>query len=172
MNLSSLFRIHRARLALLSLVLAPLAAVACGGRPTPVVGEASAGPERVLVFVPGITGSTLRDPVTGRVVWGRGRNLIGPKDGGYDLALPIDPASEAGIGARLEVDGVLEIIRLLGLKRPIYRPLISLFTTHGYTLGDLDSPRPTDDLFFFAYDSRQDNIASARALARGGPPGV
>lgn len=148
-------------------MVAALSTIGCGGRPAPFVGERADTPARVLVFVPGITGSMLRDPTTDVIAWGRGRNLIGPKDGGYSLALPIGTRpGEATIGSRLEPDGVLEIVRLIGLKKPIYRPLIDLFEANGYTLGDLESPRAEENLFLFAYDWRQDNIATAAMLFR------
>lgn len=151
---------------LLALLLAFLVLTSCGGRPAPFVDPARVDIEkRVLVFVPGITGSVLRDPLSGKVAWGVGRNLVGPKDGGHRLALPIGTATAITPGVHLEADGILESIRLLGLKKQIYRPLIDLFTANGYTLGDLESPREDEDLFLFAYDWRQDNIASAQRLA-------
>lgn len=142
------------------LALAVLVIAACGGRPAPFVGPRTDAPRRVLVFVPGITGSVLRDSDTGKVVWGRGRNLVCPRDGGYNLAMPI----AGNAGRRLEVDGILRSLRLLFLHRPVYQPLVDLFEANGYQLGDLDAPRAEDDLYLFAYDWRQDNVASAQRL--------
>ena len=38
-----------------------------------------------LVFVPGVTGSKLRDAETRRTVFGRGVNVLVPHDGGYSM---------------------------------------------------------------------------------------
>lgn len=142
--------------------LAFLSLASCGSRTSPYVGEPRAAepPRRVLVFVPGITGSKLRDAESGKVVWGRGGNLVGPRDGGYRLALPV-----AGNGGReLRPDGILRRIRLLFFKRSIYQPLIEFFTANGFQIGRLEAPQAGDDLYFYAYDWRQDNIASAQRL--------
>lgn len=134
----------------------------CSGRATPIIGDnpQASAPRRVLVFVPGITGSVLRDREQDRVIWGRGRNLVAPHDGGYRIALPIGGKPERSVIA----EGILRKIRLLGLRKQVYQPLVELFQTHGYRLGDLAAPTARDDLFLYAYDWRQDNVASARRL--------
>ncbi len=139
-----------------------LGTISCSGRATPQVGDSpeADAPKRVLVFVPGITGSVLRDRDQDRVAWGRGRNLVTPHDGGYGIALTIDGSPSRPLFA----DGILRKIRLLGLRKWVYQPLVDLFTSHGYHLGDLAAPTAQDDLFLYAYDWRQDNVVSARQL--------
>ncbi len=129
----------------------------------------------VLVFVPGITGSKLREQATGVVVWGEGRNLIKPKDGGYALARSIvDDAS-----TRLEAFDIVEEMRLAWVRKPVYGPVRALFEANGYRSGDLEAPTAEATFYAFPYDWRQDNVVSAQALfarlervrqARGGGP--
>jgi hypothetical protein len=120
--------------------------------------EGSAAP---VVFVPGSTGSTLRDRTTGRVVWGRGANLVGPLDRGYAIAVPV-----TGEPDRIEAGDLIDQIRLAGIfKKEIYGPLMRTLEAHGYQTGDLDDPRSGDTLFAFAYDWRHDTIDSANQLA-------
>jgi len=137
----------------------------CGQTPKPVVESVRAASERTpVVFVPGVTGVGLRDRITGKPVWGRGKNLISPHDRGYGMARPLK--ADLG-GPDLEPDKVILDLRLFGFVRfKVYQPLVQLFTANGYRHGDLERPRPTDDLFLFAYDWRQDNVDSALLLAK------
>ena len=139
--------------------------ISCSRTPTPqptAVVERSA--KRPVVFVPGVTGVELRDPVSKQTYWGTGRNLLGPRDRGYREARPILP----GVGGRkLEAGEVILRLRVAGIfKKLVYQPLVELFERNGYRRGDLSNPSPDDDFFLFAYDWRQDNVESARRLAR------
>lgn len=118
---------------------------------------------RTIVIVPGITGVELVDPTTGNVVWGRGANLIAPRDHGYRLALALDGGKSTDNSS---VPGrALEEIRLGPIVKPVYGPIVALFESHGWHRGDLDEPSASDDLFLFAYDWRLDNVGSAHRLA-------
>lgn len=121
-------------------------------------------PEVPVVFVPGVTGVILRDSRTHEVVWGLGRNLLGPRDGGYGLALPLGD-SAPGLPV-LEPVSPIEQIRLLGISKPIYGPIRTLLTKEGYVPGRLESPSPGQTLFFFAYDWRRNLTESAGLLRR------
>jgi hypothetical protein len=101
-----------------------------------------------VVFVPGVTGVALRDAATGEVVWGEGRNLLGPDDDGARLAL--------NSGDGLEPVGPIDEIRLFGIHKPIYGPLRELLVRAGYV--------PDETLFFFGYDWRRDLVESAGRL--------
>lgn len=118
-------------------------------------------PRRTIVLVPGMTGVELLGRQSGKRVWGGGANLIGPHDGGYQIALPITQHNEA----KLEPGQAIDQIRLGPVTKPIYGPIAKLFEDHGWRRGDLASPTATDDLFFYAYDWRRDNVDSARTLA-------
>ena len=105
-------------------------------------------PSVPVVFVPGVTGVVLRDARTGEVVWGEGRNLLGPRDGGERLALGPQDA--------LEPVGPIDEIRVFGIQKPIYGPLRELLVRAGYV--------PGETLFFFGYDWRRDLVESAGRL--------
>lgn len=108
-----------------------------------------------------MTGVELVNRQSGKRVWGSGANLIGPHDGGYQIALSIKQQNEA----KLEPGQAIDQIRIGPVTKPIYGPIAELFEDHGWRRGDLASPTASDDLFFFAYDWRRDNVDSARHLA-------
>ena len=144
-------------------VLPSLLIAACARMPRPVTVArvaAMAAPEVPVVLVPGFTGSKLRHPLTGEVVWGKGTNLLCPRNGGYDLALPI--AGEP----HLEAFGILEELRLGPVRRGVYRPLIEALQARGYRRGRLGVPADAGaTLFTFAYDWRQSTVRAAGELA-------
>ena len=145
-------------------LLAAFLLLSCAGSPPPVLDpEPGRAHDTPVILVPGATGVELRDPVTGRFVWGKGSNLVRPHDGGYAVAFSIEPGAAGAPG--LETGEVMEEIRLAGLfRKPIYGPIVDLLTANGYQRGDLADPRPEDNFFLFAYDWRQDNVASAALL--------
>ncbi len=120
-------------------------------------------PTTTVILVPGITGSKLRDRETGEVLWGKGSNVMTPRDGGYSLARPLLAKGPP----RLEAFEVISTLRLaLVIRKEIYGPILQLIADSGYQLGRLDDPRPGDDFFAFAYDWRQDMTATAGELFR------
>lgn len=119
----------------------------------------------VVVFVPGTTGTELRDRETGELLWGNGRALMQPRDGGYSLALPLNP--EDPRRWQLEPTGLLQRLSLFGVfTKAVYGPLLGWLEDHGYPRGNLAAPRPGERLFTFAYDWRRSNVDSARQLAQ------
>ena len=141
-----------------------LCLAACSQAHPAVVEQVRWASERVpVVFVPGVTGVSLRDRVTGESAWGRGHDLISPHDRGHGTARPLFP--DRG-GPDLVSGRVILNLRLFGLIRiRVYQELLDLFERNGYRLGDLERPRPETDFFLFAYDWRQDNVDSAARLA-------
>ncbi len=120
-----------------------------------------------IVFVPGVSGSVLEDPATGRTVWGGSLPLLRPRDGGYSLALPLIPnPSRQHPQAAYKATGPVRTIRLLFWKKKVYQPFIQFFEGAGYRLGGLTAPEADQDLFFFDYDWRRNNFDSATALGR------
>jgi hypothetical protein len=117
-----------------------------------------------VVVVPGVTGSRLRNTASGEDVWGPARTFFGPKDRGHGLALPLREDDEAL--DPLEPNGTIFQVRLLSWTKEVYRPLRKAFEQAGYRLGDLGRLAPDADLFFFAYDWRQDNLDTAERLHR------
>ncbi len=148
----------------LAACLAAVLVASCAHRPVPASPALSDAERRVpVVLVPGITGTRLRDPASGRLAWGNGRALFAPRDRGYELALPVTGRPRAG--GPLEVGGVIRRIRIGPLVKPIYQPIVDLLERHGYRLGRLEQPDPAADLFLFGYDWRQENALSAGRLA-------
>lgn len=121
-------------------------------------------PEVPVVFVPGVTGSELRDRATGEPAWGAGRNAFLPRDGGYALAYPVAPPP--GWEPRLEAGRVLDEVRLGPLRQRVYGPLLDALEGWGYRRGDLAAPEPADTLFGFPYDWRRSNVETAGELVR------
>jgi len=148
------------------LVLAALSFPGCAPKKPPVHPSLVEAPRRTpVVLVPGITGSTLRERESGRVLWGRARNLFWPRDGGYSLARPLDRT--AADEDPLEAGGPVLAVKLLGLFRyEIYAPLVRLMEGNGYRVGDLAEPGADETFFVFAYDWRYGNVEAARELGR------
>ena len=119
-------------------------------------------PKTPVVIVPGLTGSKLRDPASGKLVWGSAGRVFFPRDGGYSLALPLDPAQRERQG--FEAFDVVRRLRIGFVNIDIYGGLIDLLESNGYRLGDLEDPRPEDTLFIFPYDWRYNNVSIAADL--------
>lgn len=156
----------RRRLVLAALAaLAPALALGCARAKPPVLApllESSA--HRPVILVPGVTGAKLRETRTGKVVWGRGIDLLKPHDGAYAVARPLSTDATGDSGA--EAFEVIEEIRLFGglIRRQVYGPIVRLMEANGYRRGDLGRPAAGDDFFLFAYDWRDDLVSSATQL--------
>lgn len=140
---------------------------ACGSAPPPVHPVLQQRSDKIpVVLVPGLTGTTLVDRESEQVLWGRGKNLLFPRDGGHSVALPIAPEDATGwVRSGVEPGEVIRSISLLGITKPIYGPLFRLLEAQGYRLGDLERPEPDATFYPFAYDWRQDKIVNAGKLA-------
>jgi hypothetical protein len=124
--------------------------------------------------VPGVTGTEMVDAETGALLWGSGWRLLTPRDRGRSIALPLDGGPPRAVPGR-----VLDEIGFPGYRKPIYGTVAAAFAAAGWTVGALEAPRPQDTFLTFAFDWRQDLVASAAALrgglerlqeARGGGP--
>lgn len=141
-----------------------LSLAACTAAPPILAGAAARAPESVVVLVPGITGSELRDPATGRIAWGTAARLFSPKDGGRELALPIRPG-EAPASSFEAFDVIHDIPFLEGVwKKEVYGPIERLFEANGFPKGNLLAPAKGQRFFVLPYDWRQDNVTSAALL--------
>ncbi len=122
--------------------------------------------DSVVVFVPGMTGTQLAEPASGKLLWGATRQLFFPRDGGYSLALPIVGEGESSpVSALRPLAPILEI-GIPGFRKPIYRPVVERLVSEGRTYGRLEEPHADADFFFFNYDWRQDNLAAVMSLDR------
>jgi len=146
------------RLALLLFLLAGCATVR-----EPVLQSLRDAPGKTpVVFIPGITGSQLRERDTGRIVWGHAAGFFLPTDHGIALACPLDGADD-----RLEPCAPIMEVRLCGIKASeAYGSIVRLMTQNGYQYGDLRHPKPGDNFFFFPYDWRHSCVPAAQELAR------
>ncbi len=118
-----------------------------------------------VVYVPGSTGTELRDRKTMELAWGRGRQLMQPRDDGYSLVHPIHRAPDSG-ESHLEPTRAIEKISLARLfNQEVYGPIIRMLEANNFQRGDLADPKPTDTAFLFAYDWRLDHrLAAVRLL--------
>ncbi len=140
----------------------------CGAAPEPILMPLKqTQPKTPVIYVPGSTGTELRERESKEIVWGRGRQLVLPRDGGYAFARPIHYAPDSD-ESRLEVTDAIREIRLAGIfSQDVYAPIVKLLENNGYRLGDLDAPGPGDTAFLFPYDWRLDHrLAAARLLER------
>jgi hypothetical protein len=127
-----------------------------------------------IVVIPGLLGSRLRDPASGRIVWGAFEgNAADPRtpDGARLIALPI----AAGTASRpIAVDGALDRVRIRVAGIPIslraYGEILATLGVGGYRDealglgGEIDYGREHFTCFQFAYDWRLDNVHNARLL--------
>ncbi len=116
----------------------------------------------VVVFVPGIMGSKLED-ATGRSVWGRGLQVIWPRDRGRRIVLPLEEPTRED---ELRPTEVLDEVRLLGARRVFYASLSRRLQDAGYVLGDQHAPSAAANLYLFAHDFRLATDVVAGRLAR------
>jgi pimeloyl-ACP methyl ester carboxylesterase len=116
-----------------------------------------------VIIIPGIQGSQLVNPKTGKSVWFSLR-----RDKDDDLRLPMTYA----IPAR-DRDGLVakDIIRDIKLPGPlpdieVYQGLIDALKARGYTEADWKKPAAADVFYVFPYDWRRDNVETARILVQ------
>ncbi len=150
---------------LLAALLATVLAVACWEAPRPDlarlyrVGDADAAP---VILIPGVFGSRLRDRASGDEAWpGPWWRILFSSYA--DLALEFDPQTLQPRPSRLEPHGIAEQV----FGRDFYRPIVETLTRYGgYRAATPGLPAAKGErrLYLFAYDWRQDNVASARAL--------
>ncbi len=151
--------------------VALLFALGCGSASLPVPelpvspGLVERSERRPLIVVPGVTGGRLRSRETGEEIWGRGAHLLKPRDGGWAIARPLDAGP--GVDTGVEAFAVIEEMRLFGgaVRTQVYSTVLRTFEANGYRRGDLANPSREEELFPYAYDWRDDLVASARRLA-------
>ncbi len=175
------------RWALLLAVLTILAVAACrSSKAPPDLGNLydraakSHDPYRnPIVVIPGILGSKLTDPGSGRIVWGAfGGGGVKPQqaEGASLAALPMaEGVPLAQLRDDVVPDGVLEKMqfRLAGLPLELqaYTRILSTLGAGGYrdetfNPGDIDWGDEHFTCFQFDYDWRRDNVENAQRLHR------
>ncbi len=158
----------KAALQFSALVSALLLLLACSGTARPDLQQlyryhASAEqPQLPLIIIPGLSGSRLRDRLSGEELWPGNWWRILSSDYRH-LALDIDPHTLEPVADNYQAVGLTET----ALGRDYYRPLIdTLEQAGGFTRRRPGQPlsRPGRHYYVLAYDWRQDNVQAARAL--------
>lgn len=130
-----------------------------------------------IIVIPGVLGSRLVDPQSGRVVWGEfgGRGINPMTPGGAQLiALPMNTRQNlASLVDGVQPAGTLDSldIHVLGIPFQIhaYQDLLAALGVGGYrdsqsNVSGLNYGNQSDTSFQFAYDWRRDNVENARLL--------
>lgn len=139
------------------------------------------GPDRnPIVVIPGLTGSTLVDSTSGRVVWGAFTGDYARPGRPEDLrlmALPMQPgASLRELRDDVQPGGVLDRVKVRVLGMPLvvraYVEILAVLGVGGYKdeslglAGAIDYGSDHYTCFQFDYDWRRDNVETAQRLAR------
>lgn len=117
-----------------------------------------------VVFIPGLMGTKLRDPESGREVWPGSLFSAFFRDFS-DLALDIDPQTLLPAPSRLEPHAITDRVAGTDFYGSILR---SLETAGGYRYSVPGSPVADEQprYYVFLYDWRQDNVETVRRLSR------
>jgi len=133
-----------------------------------------------VIVIPGILGSKLVDPASGRIVWGAfGGESINPTtpDGARLLSLPMqENATLSQLKDEVHSAGALDRIRIEFAGLPItlnaYTRILTTLGAGGFRddqlgeAGQIDYGDEHYTCFQFDYDWRRDNIENAQRLAR------
>jgi hypothetical protein len=129
-----------------------------------------------VIVIPGLLGSRLRDPASGRIVWGAfDGNAADPTtpEGARLVALPFTDRMMTP-GGTVRADGVLDRVRIRVAGIPValraYAEIMATLGVGGYRDealglgGAVDYGADHFTCFQFGYDWRQDNVMNARRL--------
>lgn len=128
--------------------------------PTPIPSSAPTTGKDPVIIIPGISGSELINPKTGKKVW-----FSVKRDKDDDIRLPMSSPILASDRDSLRVGDIIREVKLPVLPDvEVYQTLINALLERGYTEGDWKHPKATDVFYVFAYDWRRDNVESAQFL--------
>ncbi|HEY2847048.1 MAG TPA: hypothetical protein VGI80_04470, partial [Pyrinomonadaceae bacterium] len=117
-----------------------------------------------VIFIPGLTGSELRNPQTKERIW---FNPFKPKSGRIALTLDADPSQ---MHDSLVATDAIRQIKVGLLSFDIYGGFVkALASRGGYHEEKWDTPSAKGGdaaVYVFAYDWRRDNVENARLLIR------
>ncbi|HQZ96102.1 MAG TPA: hypothetical protein PLP21_07260 [Pyrinomonadaceae bacterium] len=113
-----------------------------------------------VIIIPGITGSDLVNPKTGKTVW-----FSLKRDKEDDLRLPMrSPVLSANRDSLVPKDIIRKVELSVLPDVEVYQSLIDALKSRGYTEGNWDKPEASDVFYVFPYDWRRDNVETARLL--------
>src|SRR5438445_2741838 len=115
-------------------------------------GLAQTAGKKPVIIIPGITGSQLINPKTGKTVW-----FSVKRDKIDDLRLPMtSPVLERNRDGLVAGDIIREIKLPLLPDIEVYQSVIDALTARGYTEATWNKPRASDVFYVFPYDWRRD----------------
>ncbi len=113
-----------------------------------------------IIIIPGISGSQLVNPATGKSVW---FNIRRDKDD--DLRLPMTSPVLSRNRDSLVAKDIIRTVELPVLPDvQVYQTLLDALKERGYTEATWDDPKASDVFYVFPYDWRRDNVESAQLL--------
>lgn len=113
-----------------------------------------------LVIIPGVTGSELVNPATGKRVWFSVR-----RDKADDLRLPTSSPNLRANRDSLVAGDIIRSVELPILPDvEVYQTLLDALIKRGYTEAKWDKPQAADVFYVFPYDWRRDNVENAQIL--------
>ncbi|MEO7538469.1 MAG: hypothetical protein ABIV21_00435 [Pyrinomonadaceae bacterium] len=115
-----------------------------------------------VIIIPGVTGSVLVNPHTGKTVW-----FSVKRDKDDDLRLPMTSPVLSRNRDSLVVKDIIREVKLKVLPDvEVYQTLIDALIARGYKEADWRHPEATDVFYVFPYDWRRDNVETAQLLMR------
>jgi pimeloyl-ACP methyl ester carboxylesterase len=118
--------------------------------------------KRPVIIIPGISGSQIVNPATGKTVW-----FSVKRDKDDDLRLPMTSPILSDNRDTLVVKDIIREVELPVLPDvEVYKTLIDALKLRGYTEADWNTPKTTDVFYVFPYDWRRDNVESAQLLIK------
>lgn len=118
--------------------------------------------KRPVIIIPGVGGSQLVNPATGKKVW---FSIKRGKDD--DLRLPMTSPILGRNRDGLRATDIIREVKLSVLPDiEVYQTLVDALKAKGYAEADWNKPQATDVFYVFPYDWRRDNVESAHLLIR------
>lgn len=114
-----------------------------------------------VIIIPGISGSQLVNPQTGKTVWFNVR-----RDKEDDLRLPMTSTNLTRNRDSLVAKDIIREVKLPGILPDVevYQSLIDSLKARGFAEADWNKPEAADVFYVFPYDWRRDNVETARLL--------
>ena len=118
--------------------------------------------KRPVIIIPGISGSQLVNPATGKTVW-----FSVKRDKDDDLRLPMTSPVLSRNRDTLQVKDIIREVELPVLPDvEVYKTLIDALKARGYAEAAWDKPEASDVFYVFPYDWRRDNVETAALLMK------
>ena len=114
-----------------------------------------------VIIIPGVVGSQLINPKTGKVAWFNVK-----RDKEDDLRLPMTSSNLTRNRDTLVANDIIREVKLPGFLPDVevYQGVIDSLKAKGYTEADWNKPQANDVFYVFPYDWRRDNVETAQLL--------